>query len=254
MNPSWISAIATSLAAVGTTAAFFVTFWAAKANWRQVNAAWRQLEHVAHEQRRAAERDEREQAAKVAAWLVAKEERGFAAVFLRYMNSSGLPVHNLTVAPVNQHGKRKCKAVISLVEPFDGIRTVRLGDFSRVVHDNVKELREDRIDYERRDQSEDQSPLLPPPSTDDYLGTIAQSGVLLQFRDTHGVTWLRLPNGKLTRSSLPFAREWKNREASIRENLGESLSAIDWSTVLEDSLRWQTELIDPRKHIRDWSP
>ncbi|MDI2029858.1 hypothetical protein QFW96_14600 [Saccharopolyspora sp. TS4A08] len=112
MNPSWISAIASCVTAIGSLAAFGTAVWAAR-------AAWKQLKYSADQQRHRDERDEQEQASKFAAWVsIQGRENGKMQGTLRYINTSKLPIHDFTAIPVPFPNAR---LNIDMIEPTDGV-------------------------------------------------------------------------------------------------------------------------------------
>ncbi|WP_338601652.1 hypothetical protein [Saccharopolyspora sp. SCSIO 74807] len=161
--PTWISAIF-SICAFGTA------LWAAR-------AAWKQVKFSADEQKRRDEKDEQEQASKVAAWLVVDEKRKTAAV--RYVNNSGVPVYFLTVTPMLAPDR---KLLINIAEPGEGPRSVEF--------DTLADWLRSDADYPAR--------------------YVQYAGLEVEFLDSNNNIWTRGSNGYLRRSEGHELWNWVN--------------------------------------------
>lgn len=185
--PLWWSAGA-------ATAALVIATWAAR-------AAWRQVKHLA-EQQRDRERDaEREQASKVAAWLSHdyRDSSPESLVFtLHYVNRSELPVFTMTVYPVNFPDRQFHFAVVPPNSEPQRAMSFELPEEGR------EKARDSVAEFVQRHG-------IPETRVPDFRGLlgvliatgVVSEGVEIEFTDMHNRTWSRRSGGELVPGKLP---------------------------------------------------
>ena len=213
--PSWVSAIAASCALIFTS-------WTAYNSQRSAKASEMQAQIATEQQRQRDEKEDREQASKVAAWLFLEQHGNGPPVFhVRYVNTGPLPAYRLLVTPVR---RPSFKLLIPVVEPTWGVRSVRLENLTV----EVQELG-------RKMARESDGPrwvrwiLWWTGSPDSNMRgmDIESSGVTMQFRDASGIVWRRAPSGQLSKVESGLGA------SSLESYLDELESGSDQEDVIE---------------------
>lgn len=177
---SWASVVVASLA-------LYFAYRSSVASRKSADAAHEQIRH-------RDEKESREQASQVAAWIVARLQGVHPKIYLRYVNTSGLPARPMLVrAAVDP----SLKFVVPTVEPTQEVLTVEFTSLTSWAYtEGVRKRLEDH--HEESENVAIASEALSPRYTNMASLEVERGGVTVEFRDTQGTTWRRTPDGLLS--------------------------------------------------------
>ena len=191
-DSAWWAAWGQWVGGVGSIAAAWVALWIAIKGWRRSDQE--NIERA----RKQAEIEQRDQASKVAVWIEDEHpnDAGRAAVF--FANNSGLPIHNafitIRLSPVRSreipHKDREIRWQYESLGPTQEKELLRRA--TKRINEKISEHLERA--YGKDWQTNREKMQL---AVDDYLDFIGEIKTMLSFRDNAGLTWIRLPDGRL---------------------------------------------------------
>ncbi|MEV4734409.1 hypothetical protein [Saccharopolyspora sp. NPDC049426] len=204
---SWVSALTALMALALTFLTVFIATRQYKVMRRQYEIARGQYEVALNQIQHRDEKDDKEEAAKVAAWLNVHVQDGFPKVFLHYVNDNNVPVFNF----VASLALRRTRAIkIPVVEPT--------GDDVKVIpFDAASEWARNYIEAELTTALKPTETTMPLPPVEaeqekesrTLSHQLQSTGVFIQFQDTRNAIWRRDPRGFLDYADINTDPIWR---------------------------------------------